>query len=61
MTEAKEDELDEEAEWIYNCAFVKQTISLQVMVNNLIWKGNIEFSSSLPMKKQPRIFKRKRR
>ena len=29
MTEAKEEELEEEAEWIYNGAFLKQTISLQ--------------------------------
>lgn len=30
VTEAKEDELEEEAEWIYNGAFTKPTISHQV-------------------------------
>ncbi|CAF4434906.1 unnamed protein product, partial [Adineta steineri] len=29
VTEAKEDELDEEADWIYNGAFLKATISHQ--------------------------------
>jgi len=32
VAEAKEDELEEEAEWIYNGAFLKQTISLQVII-----------------------------
>lgn len=35
MTEAKEEELEEEAEWIYNAVFIKQTISLQVMIDGL--------------------------
>jgi hypothetical protein len=45
VTEAKEEELEEEAEWIYNGAFLKPSLSLQVSEERVeeIRKVSIEF------------------
>ena len=47
MTEAKEEELEEEAEWIYNGAFLKPTISLQVSEEEGVCEDIVGFGLTL--------------
>lgn len=51
MTEAKEDELENEAEWIYINAFIKPTISDQVGIGDVLRISN---SRSLSLLVAPR-------